>query len=91
MPLGTEVPAAAGGSDDRAGDGDCAGDVRTLLASGPVVSDAALDAPASRTAGVTDHLAVTLALPVTADDAFKEQSTGLALTFTATQRAGTDR
>jgi hypothetical protein len=69
----------------------CTGAVRTLLASGPVVRDSALSDPASLTAGVTDHLAVVLSLPVTAGDAFKQQASGLALTFTATQRAGATR
>ncbi|WP_299954645.1 hypothetical protein [uncultured Modestobacter sp.] len=69
----------------------CAGDVDTLLASGPVVRDSELTAPASLAAGATDHLAVTLALPASADDAFKAKSSELALTFTATQRGGTDR
>jgi predicted ribosomally synthesized peptide with SipW-like signal peptide len=69
----------------------CAGDVRTVLASGPVVRDSTLSNPASLTAGVTDHLAVSLSLPETAGDAFKQQSSGLSLTFTATQRAGATR
>ncbi|WP_222193137.1 TasA family protein [Modestobacter italicus] len=69
----------------------CAGDVRTLLASGPVVRDSVLTAPASLAAGATDHLAVSLALPASADDTFKAQSSELALTFTATQRGGTAR
>jgi predicted ribosomally synthesized peptide with SipW-like signal peptide len=62
-----------------------------LLPAGPVIDDAELAAPASLAAGVTDHLAVQLSLPETAGDAFKEQSSELALTFTATQRAGSER
>jgi hypothetical protein len=69
----------------------CTGDLRTLLASGPVVRDTTLTDPASLTAGVTDHLAVTVSLPAGAGDAFKEKSSELALTFTATPRAGADR
>jgi predicted ribosomally synthesized peptide with SipW-like signal peptide len=72
-------------------DDTCAGDLRTLLASGPVVRDTTLTDPASLTAGVTDHLAVTVSLPAGAGDAFKEKSSQFALTFTATQRAGADR
>jgi hypothetical protein len=64
----------------------CAGDVRTLLASGPVVRSGALTAPLSLTAGATDHLAVTVVLPSTAGDAFKQQSSDLSLVVTATQR-----
>ena len=69
----------------------CAGDLRTVLDDGPVVRTAELETPASLVAGATDHLAVTLSLPASAGDAFKEQSSEFALTFTATQRAGTDR
>ena len=69
----------------------CTGDVRTLLAAGPVIRDAQLANPASVTAGVTDHLVVTLSLPASAGDTFKDKSSGLALTFTATQRAGATR
>jgi len=69
----------------------CTGDVRTLLGSGPVVRDQLLSDPASLAAGTTDHLAVRLELPVSAGDAFKEQASELALTFTATQRAGAER
>jgi predicted ribosomally synthesized peptide with SipW-like signal peptide len=69
----------------------CDGAVRTLLTRGPVIDDSELDAPYSLVAGATDHLAVTLELPDTAGDAFKDQSSELALTFTATQRDGATR
>jgi spore coat-associated protein N len=69
----------------------CAGSAKTLLAAGPVVRNAALTDPASVTAGATDHLAVTLALPTSAGDVFKDKSSDLALTFTATQRDGGGR
>jgi predicted ribosomally synthesized peptide with SipW-like signal peptide len=69
----------------------CDGDVRRLLAPGPVIDDAELVDPASLAAGATDHLAVTLELPASAGDAFKEQSSELSLTFSATQRAGAER
>ena len=72
-------------------DATCTGTVRTLLGSGPVVRDSLLSDPASLAAGTTDHLAVRLELPVSAGDAFEEQSSELALTFTATQRAGAQR
>jgi len=55
------------------------------------VRTADLSTPASLTPGRTDHLAVTLALPESADDAFADQQSELALTFTATQRAGSER
>ena len=69
----------------------CTGSVRTLQTAGPVVRSTTLTAPASLVAKATDHLAVTLQLPASAGDAFKQQSSQLALTFTATQRAGTNR
>ena len=69
----------------------CTGAVRTLLGSGPVVRDSTLTNPASVTAGATDHLAVTLSLPTAAGDVFKDKSSRLALTFTATQRDGAAR
>jgi predicted ribosomally synthesized peptide with SipW-like signal peptide len=69
----------------------CAVPATELLAPGPVIDDAELSDPASLTAGATDHLAVTLSLPASAGDAFKDQSSALALTFTATQRAGATR
>ena len=74
-----------------AADGTCAGAVRTLQTSGPVIRQTTLTAPASLVAQATDHLAVTLQLPASAGDAFKQQTSELSLTFTATQRAGTDR
>ena len=71
-----------------ASDGTCAGSRRTVLASGPAVRTANLVDPFGLAAGATDHLAVTLALPATAGDAFKSQTSALRLTFTATQRDG---
>jgi hypothetical protein len=74
-----------------AADGTCSGVQRTVLASGPAVRTAALADPFGLAAGATDHLAVTLGLPAAAGDAFKSQSSGLSLTFTATQRDGGPR
>ena len=74
-----------------AADLSCAGTVRTLQSAGPVVRSTTLTAPASLAARTTDHLAVTLELPASAGDAFKQQASQLSLTFTAMQRAGTDR
>ena len=69
----------------------CAGEVRTVLGAGPVVRTADLAAPLSLTAGARDHLAVTVALPSSADDSFRAQSSDLQLVFTAVQRGGTAR
>lgn len=74
-----------------AADQTCAGTQRAVLASGPVVRSASLTAPLSLAAGATDHLAVTMALPTTAGDAFKSQSSSLSLVFTAVQRTGSSR
>jgi hypothetical protein len=74
-----------------AADGSCSGVQRTVLASGPAVRTAGLVNPFGLAAGATDHLAVTMALPASAGDAFKSQSSGLSLTFTATQRDGGPR
>jgi spore coat-associated protein N len=72
-------------------DWSCAGDARTLLAAGPVVRSGPLASPRSLVPGVTDHLAVTVVLPATAGDAFKQQASDLSLVFTAVQREGTAR
>lgn len=69
----------------------CTGDVRTVLSSGPVVRSTDLAAPRSLAAGATDHLAVTVTLPSSADDSFRAQASDLQMVFTATQRAGTTR
>jgi predicted ribosomally synthesized peptide with SipW-like signal peptide len=69
----------------------CAGVESVLLDPGPVIDDAELSDPASLAAGATDHLAVRLSLPSTAGDAFKDQSSQLALTFSATQRDAAER
>lgn len=74
-----------------AADGTCPGEQRTVLASGPAVRTATLSNPFGLVAGATDHLAVTLALPASAGDAFQSQSSALALTFTATARDGAPR
>jgi hypothetical protein len=74
-----------------ASDGTCAGTRRTVLAAGPAVRTATLADPFALTAGATDHLAVAFALPSTAGDAFKQQSSALSLTFTAVQRDGGSR
>lgn len=69
----------------------CSGVQRTVLASGPAVRTGGLVNPFGLVAGATDHLAVTMALPASAGDAFKSQSSSLSLTFTATQRGGTNK
>ena len=74
-----------------AADGTCSGEQRPVLASGPAVRTVGLVNPFGLAAGATDHLAVTIGLPISAGDAFKSQSSALSLTFTATQRDGASR
>ena len=69
----------------------CAGTQRTVLAAGPVARTASLSGPLSLAAGGTDHLAVTMALPASAGDAFKSKASSLNLVFTAVQRTGGSR
>jgi hypothetical protein len=68
----------------------CTGTER-VLASGPAVSNMALNNPASLAAGATDYLTFAISLPTTADNTFQGKSAALSLTFTATQRTGTAR
>lgn len=74
-----------------AADQTCAGTQRTVLASGPVVRTAPLTGLLSLAAGATDHLAVTMALPTSAGNAFRSQSSQLSLVFTGVQRTGGSR
>jgi hypothetical protein len=66
----------------------CAGERALSAASGPVVRQAELREPASRTGGGTDHLAVTVTLPATAGSQFQGLRSELVLTFTGVQWAG---
>lgn len=66
----------------------CSGTVASLL-NGPSVTSVDLANPASLAVGGTDHLAFTVTLPTTADNAFQGKSAALAMTFTATQATGT--
>lgn len=62
-----------------------------VLSTGPAVGIRTLANPASLAVGGTDHLAYTISLPTTADNAFQGQSTALSLIFTGTQITGTAR
>ncbi|MFQ1003741.1 TasA family protein [Modestobacter sp. SSW1-42] len=68
----------------------CAGAERTLAA-GPVAGSRALSAPASLAVGGVDHLAVSVALPQTAGDAFQGARSRMAVTSTGTQATSTAR
>jgi hypothetical protein len=69
----------------------CAGAQRTVLASGPVIRTASLSGLLSLSAGATDHLAVTMALPTAASNAFRAQTSRLSLVSSAVQRTGSSR
>jgi hypothetical protein len=64
----------------------CGSGEKTLLASGAAVRTAPLTAPASLTAGQSDNLAITYALPLAAGNEFQGKQAAFSLTFTATQR-----
>lgn len=70
----------------------CGGTTSTVLASRPVIgSNLALSNLSALTAGNSDHLRVTLTLPVGAGNTFQGLSSTITYTFTGTQRAGTDK
>ena len=68
----------------------CSGTERSL-GTGPAVSNFPLTNAASLTPGGTDHLVTTITLPSGAGNEFQGQSSTLSLTFSGTQRAGTNR
>jgi hypothetical protein len=69
----------------------CSGVTKQLVNNVPAVGTASLPTPASLTAGNTDHLVVTLALPTEAGNQFQGLSSALSLTFGGTQADGTAR
>ena len=66
----------------------CAGERSLSVAPGPVVRHAELREPSSRATGASDHLAVTVTLPVTAGEEFSGLRSELLVTFTGVQRSG---
>jgi hypothetical protein len=69
----------------------CSGTTKDLLTTVPAIGVNTLPTPASLTAGGTDFLIVTLALPTTAGNEFQSLSSALSLTFGGTQANGTAR
>lgn len=73
----------------------CLGTTTTVLVSTPVstlkATPATLSGLASLAPGSTDHLVVTLSLPITADNTFQNKTSTLTYTFTGTQRAATSQ
>jgi spore coat-associated protein N len=70
----------------------CSGSTSTVLASRAVIgTNLALSNLTATTAGVTDHLRVTLSFPSTAGNTFQGLTSTITYTFTGVQRAGTNR
>lgn len=69
----------------------CSGTTSVVLASTPVVGTNMALSNLALAAGSTNNLRVTLSLPSTADNTFQNVSSTIRYTFTATQRAGTNR
>jgi hypothetical protein len=68
----------------------CSGTERSIMG-GPVVSQVALNSPASLNPGGTDYLTFSISLPTTADNSFQGKSAGISLSFTGAQRSGSAR
>ena len=68
----------------------CSG-TATTVAAGPAVSTSGINTAASLNAGGTDHLVVTLTLPTGADNTFQGKTSALSVSFTGTQKTGTNR
>jgi spore coat-associated protein N len=70
----------------------CSGTTNSVLASRAVIgTDLSLTNLTSVAANKTDNLRVTLTLPTGADNAFQAKSSTIDLSFTGTQRSGTDK
>lgn len=70
----------------------CGGSTSTVLSSRAVIqSGVTLNNLSSLTAGMTDHLRVTLTFPSGAGNTFQNKSSTLQYTFTGTQRAATNK
>ena len=68
----------------------CSG-TETLLGSGPVVNNVAINGAAALNAGGTDYLTFSISLPASADNTFQGKTASLSLVFTGTQRTGLAR
>ena len=69
----------------------CSGTTTNVVNSGAAVTSATLTGIASLNAGGTDHLVVTLTLPAGADNTFQGKTSALSISFTGTQKTGTNR
>jgi spore coat-associated protein N len=70
----------------------CSGTTNSVLASRAVIgTDLSLTNLTSVAANKTDNLRVTLTLPTGADNTFQAKSSTIDLSFTGTQRSGTDK
>jgi hypothetical protein len=69
----------------------CSGTATTVVNSSPAVTTAGLTNVASVNPKGTDHLVITLTLPGGADNTFQGKTSALSVSFTGTQKTGTDR
>jgi hypothetical protein len=69
----------------------CGGTTTSVLATRPVIANAVALSNITTTAGVANHLRVTLALPTAADNAYQGLSSTINYLFVGQQRAGTNR
>ena len=71
----------------------CSGTATTVVNSGPAVmsSNPASLASVNPGAAAVDHLVVTLSLPIGADNTFQGKTSALSVSFTGTQKTGTNR
>ena len=63
----------------------------TTLVSGPAVTNSVLPNPKAAAVGGSDRLLVTVSLPGTADNTFQGKSSALSISFTGSQKTGTNR
>jgi spore coat-associated protein N len=69
----------------------CGGSTSSVLASRALIGSNVALSNLTLTAGVTDHLRVTVSFPSAAGNTLQNQSSTVSYTFTGVQRAGTDQ
>jgi hypothetical protein len=63
----------------------------TTLVSGPAITNAVLPNPKTLAVGGSDRLLVTVSLPASADNTFQGKTSALSISFTGSQKTGTNR
>ena len=69
----------------------CSGTTTNVVNSGPAVTTATVNNVASMNPKGTDHLLLTVSLPVGAGNEFQGKTSALSINFTGTQKTGTNR